>query len=449
VAGEAAAVMLRPGDERVIGGWRLVGSLAEPGADTPVEVGGLPGGDCGHVEAPVRVGEDLGERDGFREGDDPRAERRVWSETGGPGPPAGAEPGPAVRFPCPGAGDVPGSLDAVVGPLRIAAAQAEPLEAAVGGQDLGDGGNAGVGGPVRGSEPALAAAAYQRGHPGPDQGCRLVQVGRHLDQVPLPAEGRAHHVLRQGVQQPVRRHHRPQRHGRARPDHREVRRGQQERQGHHRGLPRVRQQPHRCPGQRHHLVLSALEHHPVPDPQDPRPLSHARPPRRRPHDRPVAQHQRQVRRQFVPPHQVKQRRQRGQRVPGHLRAIDKPPRLREHLPQQGRRRFVMTPRVPVAGQPAQVSRLHRVGRALHGIPPAEYRARVPCRRERLEVPLADPVQRPRAHHQRPAVGQPGEEIRRVPAHLAPGPPQQPERLRRHRGHRRVKVEGDQVIALDP
>lgn len=89
------------------------------------------------------------------------------------------------------------------------------------------------------------------------------------------------------------------------------------------------------------------------------------------------------------------------------------PRLREHLPQQGRHRFVMTPRVPVADQPLNVRRLHRVGRALHGVPPA------------------------------------GEEIRRVPAHPAPGSPQQPERPRRHRRYRRVKVEGNKVVALDP
>ena len=101
-----------------------------------------------------------------------------------------------------------------------------------------------------------------------------------LDQVPLPVAGRAHHVLRQGFQQPVRCHHRPRRGGSTRPDDREIRCGQQERQGHHHGLPRVRQQPHRSPGQRHHLVPGALEHHPVPDPQDPRPLSHVRPPRR-------------------------------------------------------------------------------------------------------------------------------------------------------------------------
>lgn len=40
-----AAVVLSPGDERVVGGGRLVGSLAEPGGDAPVELAGLPGGD--------------------------------------------------------------------------------------------------------------------------------------------------------------------------------------------------------------------------------------------------------------------------------------------------------------------------------------------------------------------------------------------------------------------
>lgn len=48
-----------------------------------------------------------------------------------------------------------------------------------------------------------------------------------------------------------------------------------------------------------------------------------------------------------------------------------------------------------------------------------------------------------------AAGQAGEEVRRVPAHFVPGPPQQPERLRGHRGHGRVEVEGYQVITLDP
>src|SRR6185312_4288596 len=86
--GELAAVMLRPGDERVVGGGCLVGSLAEPGADAPVELTGLPGGDGCHVAAPGRVGEDLGERDGFGEGDDPRAERCVRPELAGPGAPA-------------------------------------------------------------------------------------------------------------------------------------------------------------------------------------------------------------------------------------------------------------------------------------------------------------------------------------------------------------------------
>jgi hypothetical protein len=65
--------MLFPGDDRVVVGGRLVGSLAEPGADAPVELAGLPGGDRCHVAAPVRVGEDLGKGDGFREGDGPRA----------------------------------------------------------------------------------------------------------------------------------------------------------------------------------------------------------------------------------------------------------------------------------------------------------------------------------------------------------------------------------------
>jgi hypothetical protein len=69
-----------PDDDRVVVGGRLVGSLAEPGGDAPVELVGLPGGDRCHVLVPVRVGEDLGERDGFREGDDPRAERRVRAE---------------------------------------------------------------------------------------------------------------------------------------------------------------------------------------------------------------------------------------------------------------------------------------------------------------------------------------------------------------------------------
>jgi hypothetical protein len=39
-------VVLGPGDERVVGGGRLVGSLAEPGGDTLVELASLPGGDC-------------------------------------------------------------------------------------------------------------------------------------------------------------------------------------------------------------------------------------------------------------------------------------------------------------------------------------------------------------------------------------------------------------------
>lgn len=92
VAGGTTAVMLRPGDERVVGGCP-VGSLAEPGAGTLAELVGLPGGDRCHVAAPARAGEDLGERDGFREGDDPRAERRVRPELGGPGPPAGPSRG--------------------------------------------------------------------------------------------------------------------------------------------------------------------------------------------------------------------------------------------------------------------------------------------------------------------------------------------------------------------
>ena len=107
--------MLRPGDERVVVGGCLEGSLAEPGADALVELVGLPGGGRCNVLAPARVSEDLGERDGFREGNDPRAERRVRPELGGPGAPACAEPGSAVRFTCPDPGDVPAGLEAAVG----------------------------------------------------------------------------------------------------------------------------------------------------------------------------------------------------------------------------------------------------------------------------------------------------------------------------------------------
>jgi hypothetical protein len=130
------------------------------------------------VVAPVRVCEDLGERDGFGEGDHPRVERRVWPESGRPGPPAGPEPGAAVRFPRPDPGDVPGSLDAGVGQLRVAAGEPESLEAPVGRQDLGGGGDADVGGFVRGSEPALVAAADQRRCLRADQRCRRGPEGR-------------------------------------------------------------------------------------------------------------------------------------------------------------------------------------------------------------------------------------------------------------------------------
>jgi hypothetical protein len=48
-------------------------------------------------------------------------------------------------------------------------------------------------------------------------------------------------------------------------------------------------------------------------------------------------------------------------------------------------------------------------------------------------------------HQHPAIGDPDEEIRSVPADLpARRPPQQPERLGDHRGHRRIEVQRDQV-----
>jgi hypothetical protein len=68
-----------------------------------------------------------------------------------------------VRFPRPDPGDIPGGLEAAVGQFRVAAGEPEPLEPPECGQDLGDFGNADVGGFVCGSEPALVAAADQQG----------------------------------------------------------------------------------------------------------------------------------------------------------------------------------------------------------------------------------------------------------------------------------------------
>jgi hypothetical protein len=73
--------------------------------------------------------------------------------------------------------------------------------------------------------------------------------------------------------------------------------------------------------------------------------------------------------------------------------------------------------VPVAGDPPVVGGHHRIHLAADRVRPAEHLAGLPRGGERLPVIVVGHVARPGVDHQRPAIGQPGEEVGRVPGRL--------------------------------
>ncbi len=116
--------------------------------------------------------------------------------------------------------------------------------------------------------------------------------------------------------------------------------------------------------------------------------------------------------------------------------------------QPGRNRLVMAPRMPITGQPPLVGHLHPAHGSPHRITPPQQPTRLLCSSERLTVPHADPLQRPRVQHQCPATGHAKEKVGRMPTPPTLRRPQQPNGCDA-RGHRRIEVDGDQVIALNP
>ena len=105
--------------------------------------------------------------------------------------------------------------------------------------------------------------------------------------------------------------------------------------------------------------------------------------------------------------------------------------------------------MPVARQPPHVRREHRPGHSHPSELPAGLLAGLRGDRERLRVPLRDPVIRSDIDDHTGPVRAAGEEIRRVPPPSPSVVPGQPERLGGHRHHRRVEVHQHHVVAFEP
>jgi hypothetical protein len=216
--------------------------------------------------------------------------------------------------------------------------------------------------------------------------------------------------------------------------------------------PVVVLQPHRGSSQTRHQLLAAVEPHPIPDPH------HAA--------RPVAAH-RIASARLISVRSFNGRDRSATSSPCHNRwkttgrtVIGAPTVAACATSGAG----LQTPSTPppthpahrctggaVAGQPAQVRHPNWIDLTDQPVLPINFRTCLPHHGERDGRPRVDPLSRPAVDHQPDPVGQPGEEVRRVPARLARRSisPMQPERLRRERRHLRIEVQQDRVIAFQP
>ena len=122
--------------------------------------------------------------------------------------------------------------------------------------------------------------------------------------------------------------------------------------------------------------------------------------------------------------------------------------LGEDLQQETGQVRRTAPRVTVTCQPRDVRHQYRIRDTHPPETPPGQPARFPGRIECLRVLLLDPVIGTHVDDNAGAIGQPGEQIRRV----TPGParvitPAQPERLRRDRGHPRIEVQQHHMVTL--